>query len=74
MKYIYIYKCHQDAKHNISILYKKSSAMPEVITIHCRIRYEQVDKSTTVASSIFYTYIMSPRYTNHLLLDVISIQ
>lgn len=56
MKYIYI-KSLQDAKHNISILYKKSSAMPEVITIHCRIRYEQLDKSTTVtvASSILYT-------------------
>lgn len=33
--------------------------MPEVITIHCRIRYEQLDKSTTVASSIFYTYNVS---------------
>lgn len=58
MKYIYI-KSLQDAKHNISILFKKSSAMPEVITIHCRIRYEQLDKSTTVASSIFYTYNVS---------------
>lgn len=70
--YIYIYKCHQDAKHNISILYKKSSVMPEVITIHCRIRYEQLDKSNFNKFNILH--VMSPRYTNHLLLDVISIQ
>lgn len=46
--------------------------MPEVTTIHCRIRYEQLDKSNFNKFNILH--VMSPRYTNHLLLDVISIQ